>query len=175
MQVICNYYRLGLFQAGEEFELSYRRQNPELFSRPEDTAYEREHLSTKYYFENKLRRYHEYELVKAKFPDIAPKTVKGYLQIRTKQTVRFLEIQKRAEAAGIVIDLRENLHFCRKLQRTVTIIKEYDTSGNYAVLTKCTCSYYEDSRHSCRGEAFGLNCVYPLHQSFFNRVRALIG
>lgn len=53
LQVIRNFYRLGLFAEGDKFEAAYRRRYPKLFSAPEDSTHENEHLSTKAYFKRK--------------------------------------------------------------------------------------------------------------------------
>lgn len=58
LQVIRNYYRLGMFESGDEFENMYRSKFPSLFSAPEDDAHELEHISTKQYFKKKWIKKH---------------------------------------------------------------------------------------------------------------------
>ena len=53
LQVIRNYYRLGLYTAGDTFEAKYRASHRELFNRPEDEKAEEEHARTKAYFVRK--------------------------------------------------------------------------------------------------------------------------
>lgn len=56
LQVIRNYYRVGLFEDGDAFENAYRTNHPALFSKPEDVKHEDEHTSTKAYFKKKWEK-----------------------------------------------------------------------------------------------------------------------
>lgn len=58
LQVIRNFYRVGLFDAGDEYESTYRMIYPALFSAPEDESHEKDHLSTKKYFQQKWEKKH---------------------------------------------------------------------------------------------------------------------
>lgn len=53
LQVIRNFYRLGLFSEGDSFEKTFREEHPDLFSRPEDAEHETDHQRTKAYFKKK--------------------------------------------------------------------------------------------------------------------------
>lgn len=120
LQAIRNYYYVGLFERGDAFEAAFRAARPDLFSYPEDSAHEVEHLCTKFYYENKWRKYQEYDRIKELCPDLAPSTPKGYFQIRTRKTKRFLEIMRYA-APYMEFEL-EQYHFCRKYQAKITPI-----------------------------------------------------
>lgn len=124
LQVIRNYYRVGLFEAGDSFEATFRATYPSLFSGGEDSKYEFEHLSGKFYYENKYRKYHEYYKAKELCPDLVPPTPKGYFQIRTRKTKRFLEIVRRL-SSFMTFDL-DQYHYCRKYQVKTTPIIEYE-------------------------------------------------
>lgn len=168
LRVICNYYANGLFEEGDHFEANYRKSHKALFSDPLDDLQEAEHLSSKYYFEAKWRRYNEYTDVKALLPDMVPATVKGYLQIRTRQTKRFIEIKQAAENQGYVFHL-EPFHYCRKYGVCVTISQEYDHSGRYDVLKSIQCDRYLQGK--CKGkDEFGLCCGYPYRQGFWSKI-----
>jgi hypothetical protein len=58
LQVIRNYYRLGMFEPGDAFEEEYRLRFPSLFSNPADDTHETEHASTKQYFKKKWLKKH---------------------------------------------------------------------------------------------------------------------
>lgn len=128
LQVIRNFYRCGMFEEGDTFETAYRACNRDLFSdrlrepskflkllykhhllqeRTENKRMndEQEHIRTKEYFRRKWIKHNEYVQIKAKLPQIAPDTVRGYLQMRGRRTARFMRIKEEAEAVGIVIDL----------------------------------------------------------------------
>lgn len=168
LRVICNYYANGLFEEGDRFEAQYRASHKALFSDPLDDTQEAEHLSTKYYFEDKWRRHNEYAELKALLPDMMPATVKGYLQIRTRQTKRFLEIKQAAENKGYVFHL-EPFHYCRKHGLCVAINQEYDHSGRYDVLKSVQCERCLEGK--CKGkDEFGLCCVYPCRQRFWSKI-----
>lgn len=172
LRVICNYYANGLFEDGDRFEANYRSSHKVLFSDPLDDLQEAEHLSTKYYFEAKWRRYNEYREVKALLPEMVPATLKGYLQIRTRQTKRFLEIKQAAENQGYVFHL-EPFHYCWKYGVCVAISREYDHSGKYGVLKSIQCERYLQG--NCRGkDEFGLCCGYPGRQDFGSKIRLLL-
>lgn len=158
LQVIRNYYRLGLFEDGDLYESKYRNKNYELFSQLQDNTYEGEHIRTKIYFENKLRRYGEYNQLKIMYPDLVPKTVRGYLQIRTRRTKRFLEIKEKAESNGMTFNFSTNLHFCRKIQKFVEFQFEYETIRDTKKLKSCLCS---ECSSFCGGvNDYGLICCY---------------
>lgn len=160
LRVICNFYENGLFVEGDRFEAAYRALHKTLFSNPLDYLQEAEHLSTKYYFEDKWRKYQEYYHIKSLFPDIIPATVKGYLQIRTRQTKRFLQIKELAEKQGFIFHFEKNCHYCRKFKVLLPYIQEYDHTNKYSVLKKIQCIKYVQGQ--CTGiDEFGLSCVYP--------------
>lgn len=161
LRVICNYYCNGLFEAGDCFEAQYRVTHPHLFSNPLDVLQEAEHLSTKYYFEDKWRRYQEYDDMKALLPDLVPATVKGYLQIRTRQTPRFLEIKEAAEKQGYVFRFIKSCHYCRKHNAFIPYAQKYDHSHRYSTLKSVQCEWYAQGR--CNGiDEFGIPCVFPI-------------
>ena len=163
LRVICNYYCHGLFREGDRFEASFRASHQDLFSYAVDNHQEIEHRSTKYYFEDKWRRHEEYKNVKALLPDMVPETVRGYLQIRTRKTKRFLAIQEEAEKRGMVFDFDKDYHYCRKCQDNVQFSYEYDHSGSYSFPLKCECQRYANVDQSCNGvDEFGLPCFFPL-------------
>lgn len=160
LRVICNYYENGLFEAGDQFEAEYRQKHRDLFVNPLDDLQEAEHLSTKYYFEDKWRRYKEYAELKALLPDMMPVTVKGYLQIRTRQTKRFCEIKDAAEKRGYTFYSGPR-HYCRKCGIYVAFNQKYDRSGSYSVLKSIQCERYLQGQ--CNGkDELGLCCVYPI-------------
>lgn len=59
LQVIRNYYRVGLFDDGDIFECKYRKDHPLDFSKQEDEKQEAEHQSTKAYFRSKWEKKHK--------------------------------------------------------------------------------------------------------------------
>lgn len=161
LRVICNYYCNGLFKEGDRFEKLYRDSHANIFSWPYDAIYEAEHLNNKYYFEDKWYRYQEYKELKSLFPDRVPNTVRGYLQIRTRQTKSFLEIKEAAEKQGFVFYAKKNCHYCRKLNTYVHFSQKYDNSNRYPMLISIQCELYE--KGFCNGmDEFGLACVYPI-------------
>ncbi len=160
LQVIRNYYRVGLLEEGSIFELEYRHRHSALFSRPEDSEAEGEHLCTKYYFENQSRKFEEYTAVKALFPDLVPDTAKGYYQIRARKTKRFLQIQSQARALGVEIDCDSNIHYCETEQKKVHISTQYGApnSRGYRKLISCQCL---ECSEQCQGiSSYGLSCCY---------------
>ena len=160
LRVICNYYENGLFEAGDQFEAEYRQKHGDLFVNPLDDLQEAEHLSTKYYFEDKWRRYKEYAELKELLPDMMPVTVKGYLQIRTRQTKRFCEIKDAAEKRGYTF-YSGPCHYCRKYGIYVAFNQKYDHFGSYSVLKSIQCERYLQGQ--CNGkDELGLCCVYPI-------------
>lgn len=58
LQVIRNYYRVGLFADGDAFEATYRQEYPELFSCANFDRVELEHTRTKAYFKRKWEKKH---------------------------------------------------------------------------------------------------------------------
>lgn len=56
LQVIRNYYRVGLFDEGDKFEQEYRQAHPHDFSKEEDEKHEIEHHSTQAYFRRKWEK-----------------------------------------------------------------------------------------------------------------------
>ncbi len=100
LRTICNYYCVGLFDEGDAFEIKFRQNYPELFTDP-NAEYEIEHTKLKAYFKDKWYRYQEYYKLREMFPSIVPATPKGYFQIRTRQTKRYLEIKELAEKSNI--------------------------------------------------------------------------
>lgn len=160
LRVICNFYENGLFEEGDLFEIKYRTYHKEIFSYPFEKRQEADHLSTKYYFEDKWRRHNEYAELKSLLPDMLPSTVRGYLQIRTRQTVRFLEIKEAAEKQGYVFYSGPR-HYCRKHGVYVAFDQKYDHSGRYSVLESIQCERYLLGQ--CNGkDEFDLCCVYPI-------------
>lgn len=161
LTVIQNFYRVGLFPEGDCFEAQYRQHNQEAFCLSVDEIYEAECLSRKYYYEGKWRRYQEFYEVKALLPDIVPDTPRGYMQIRTRKTKRFLEIQASAEAKGYVFDTDIEKHQCRKHATRVAMSYVQEQKGNYQFITQCLCPIYTNG--NCNGkDEFGCPCVYPL-------------
>ena len=59
LQVIRNYYRMGLFAQGDQFEAEYRSQFSQDFSDTADEKHELEHESTKRYFKQKWEKKHK--------------------------------------------------------------------------------------------------------------------
>lgn len=160
LRVICTFYENGLFRDGDCFEARYRASHKNLFSSPFDDLHEAEHLSTKYYFEEKWRKYNEYDRIKTMLPDLVPDTVRGYLQIRTRQTKRFLQIKEEAERQGFVFYFEKKCHYCRKYDEYIPYFEEYDHTEKYSVLKSVLCDKYLKNR--CLGtDEFGLSCVFP--------------
>jgi len=62
LQVIRNFYRLGLFSEGDSFEKVFREEHPDLFNKPEDVSHEVEHQNTKAYFKKKWEKKNLYIL-----------------------------------------------------------------------------------------------------------------
>ena len=56
LQVIRNFYRLGQFSKGDQFEKFYRSTNRAVFSDPRDESHELEHERTKEYFRKKWEK-----------------------------------------------------------------------------------------------------------------------
>lgn len=103
LQVIRNFYRNGLFEEGDHFESEYRKSHRSLLRDPGANKAELEHQSTKAYFYKKWYRKQEYiELCKI-LPDAAPKTLRGFLQMRTRKTAHFMKLKALAEEQGLVI------------------------------------------------------------------------
>ena len=162
LQVLRNFYRVGLFIEGDMFESVFRKNNPKIFSNQAEFGSELEHIKTKIYFENKARKRCEYDKMKKMFPDIVPKTMKGYLQIRTRKTKLFLDIKEKAESTGHVFNFCDKLHFCRKIQKFVEFKFEYDSVHNRNVkeLISCSCS---ECSNICKGiNDYGLVCCYTM-------------
>ena len=160
LQVIRNYYRCNMFSEGGRFESEYRKRNQPLFDSVIDRVQEGMHLSTKYYYENKNRRYEEYEKVKKLCPDLAPATIKGYLQIRTRGTARFNKIRSICESEGMSFNLSDNVHYCKVKKMEVEISKEYDHSGRTPVIKACICSLYKLGMCKTGVDENGLSCIY---------------
>ena len=168
LQVIRNYYRLNMILEGESFEAQFRITHPKVFSNPADENAEGEHISTKYYFENRSRKYAEYEAVKQLCPTLVPNTVKGYLQIRTRKTKRFLTIQSECEKHGMVFDFSQNKHFCRKNGTFVEISNTYSHSGRTPHIKSCSCSFFKNGSCVAPYDSNGLSCIYPaVNNPFF--------
>ena len=161
LQVIRNYYRLNMVLEGETFEALFRMTYPKVFSNPLDVTAEGEHISTKYYFENRNRKYAEYEAVKQLCPTLVPNTIKGYLQIRTRKTKRFLTIQAECERHGLVFDFSQNKHFCRKNGVFVEISSTYNHSGRTPHIESCSCSLFKNGSCVVPYDNNGLSCIYP--------------
>ncbi|MCD8353154.1 MAG: hypothetical protein LUC47_02410 [Clostridiales bacterium] len=160
LQVIRNYYRVGLNEQGNIFEAKYRREHLMSFTYSGDDEAEGEHLCTKYYFENQNRKFEEYKALKTAFPDLVPDTPRGYYQIRTRKTKRFLQIQSQANDYGIEINCDKNVHFCEKEQKVVHILTQYSVPDSYGYrkLLSCRCL---DCSEWCQGvNSQGLACCY---------------
>lgn len=56
LQVIRAYYRVGLFDEGDDYERLFRRNYPDLFIGPGKEKVEAEHISTKAYFKQKWEK-----------------------------------------------------------------------------------------------------------------------
>ena len=82
LQVIRNYYRLGMNKEGNLIEVDFRNRNPEIFTCQHTQKQECDHLSTKYHFEHKFHRDQEYQLLCEMLPEQMPATAKGYAQIK---------------------------------------------------------------------------------------------
>ncbi|MBR0411072.1 MAG: hypothetical protein IJI25_08740 [Eubacterium sp.] len=160
LQVIRNYYRCNLIQEGSLFESCFRKSHHRMFNETVRPYDEGDHLATKYYFENRNRRYAEYEAVKNICPDLVPKTVKGYLQIRTRQTKRFKQIQEICENKGISFNFDDDLHFCSKFNSFVKISKLYEHKGRSPQITKCSCSFFENGICDNPVDEYGLSCIF---------------
>lgn len=160
LRVICNYYANGLFEEGDRFEAEYRASHKALFSNPLDDLQEAEHLSTKYYFEEKWYRYQEYAEMKKRFPDLVPPTATGYMRIRTQQSKRFLAIKEAAEKQGYSFNFEKSYHFCRRFRAFFAYSQEYDHSGRYGILKSIQCSKCVTGDCDGRDE-YGLKCGYP--------------
>lgn len=160
LQVIRNYYRCNMFAEGGRFEAEYRKRNQPLFDGVIDRVQEGMHLSTKYYYENKNRRSEEYEKVKKLCPDLAPATIKGYLQIRTRGTARFNKIRSICESEGMSFNLSDNMHYCEVKKTEVEISTKYDHSGRTPVMKACMCSLYKLGMCKTGVDENGLSCIY---------------
>lgn len=160
LQVIRNYYRCDMIFEGEAFEASFRQAHLNLFASAPSDADEGEHLATKYYFENHNRRRAEYEAVKRLCPDLVPKTVRGYLQIRTRRTERFQQIQEICEVQGLKFDFSKNRHYCQRYKTFVDISTNYDHSGRSPRITGCLCSFFEQGICDNPISVHGLPCIY---------------
>ena len=174
LQVICNFYRLNMFLEGETFEAQFRMTHPKVFSNPSDESAEGEHISTKYYFENRNRKYAEYEAVKQLCPTLVPSTVKGYLQIRTRKTKLFFAIQAECEKHGMVFDFSQNKHFCRKYGTFVEISNTYRHSGRTPRIESCSCSLFKNGSCVKPYDSNGLSCIYPRVNNLFFNIDELI-
>ena len=58
LQVIRNFYRVGLFAEGDAFEKEYRNSHPFLFKDLAIEEHEKEHTSTKAYWVRKYKKKH---------------------------------------------------------------------------------------------------------------------
>lgn len=156
LQVIRNFYRLGMFSEGDIFEANFRKENKDFFARVEDHEHELEHLRTKQYFENQVRKAEEYRQLQKICGDLLPKTQQGYYQIRTRKTKRFLQIFKIAQENGIELDIDRNTHYCKKYDAAVLRISEHTTENTPETYTCSICN-----KVGCDGfDYYGLPCVY---------------
>lgn len=161
LQVIHNYYRLGLFEVGDAFEAQYRSTHNAIFGFETDEIHEADCLRTKYYYESKWRRYQEYYKLKEMFPEIVPKTPRGYLQIRTRKTKRFFEIVSLAKSAGFIFDEHTDCHYCRKHNTNVLMLYQSELLGNYPITVSCSCPICTLGK--CDGyDEFNNPCIYPV-------------
>lgn len=168
LQAIRNYYRLGMLDLGNSFECEFRNRHPELFSNKLTVLKECEHLRTKYHFEDQNYKANEFKKLTELFPDLMPETLKGYLQIRSRRTKRFLTIQAAAKEKGIEIPLQKPYHYCKKKNCVVGIEYIYRSvprddntppAREYNELIACRCNHMDKD---CNGRnEFGLACVYP--------------
>lgn len=162
LQVIRNYYRLGLYDAGSKFEADFRIKRPDIFSNRMDYTDEGEHLVTKYHFEDQNHKKQEYDELKLLLPALVPDTFKGYLQIRSKKTKRFLTIQEEAEKTGFTFDFHTPFHYCLLQNMVVDIESEYmkaNPNDKYVILNRCCCKLASEGK--CEGkDSYHLNCNY---------------
>ena len=160
LQVIRNFFRIGMFAEGDRFESVYRHTNPSLFSNPFDESKEADHLSSKYYWERKWRHHNEHEELKALLPELVPPTYKGYSQIRSRNTKRFQQVVEIAKEKGYQFDHYLDFHFCRRFNKPVKMEYGRDFTGKSPRIVYCECPLHEAGDCDGRNE-FGLTCVYP--------------
>lgn len=160
LQVIRNYYRCNMFAEGGRFEAAYRKKYQSFFNDNTDREQEGKHLSSKYYYENKIRRYMEYERAKKICPDLTPPTVRGYLQIRSRETTRFKKIRSICESEGMVFNLSDNRHYCKLRNVEIEITTSYDHSGRVPIMKECMCSLYKSGKCKEGTDENGLSCIY---------------
>ena len=162
LQVIRNFYRLGMVADGSVYEARFRNANPAIFCNRMTVSDEGEHLTTKYYFEEKIRKYSEYNELLALVPELMPKTPKGYFQIRSRKTAKFQKIKQAAKGLGYVFENTDSKHRCDLVNGFVDISSVYvpnEKNPRYNVLSSCKCSLYEAGR--CKGiDIYGLKCNY---------------
>lgn len=168
LQVIRNYYRVGLIGEGSQFEVEFRLNHPAIFSNRIDYCDEGEHLVVKYHFEDQNHKKQEYAALKQMFRSDTPDTLKGYLQIRARRTKRFLMIQNNAQEQGYELDFHDPYHYCQLKNIVVDIKSEYEkekpsdkekSSYEYATLKACYCRLAAEGL--CNGTDFyGLKCSY---------------
>lgn len=161
LQVIRNYYRVGLFAEGDAVEAYFRRTSPDTFLNPYDERDEGTHLSTKYYYEDKWHRYEEFRKLKEKFPDLAPNTATVYSSNRTKQTKSYLKLRAAAEESGFVFEPFEPYHFCRRKACRVQFISKHDLlDQRHPVWEYIECEIH--ARKDCDGhDEYGNLCIFP--------------
>ena len=170
LQVIRNYYRLGMTEEGNAYEAGFRRTYSPIFMDRFDKDDEGAHLTTKYYFEEKNRKADEYAALQEIVPELLPDTLKGYLQIRTRGTAKFGKIREKAEAQGFVFKMDESLHYCEKYDRDVIMEIIYEDDPRYVLqadpkkkpvkrLKSVKCK--QCKKLVCNGEnSFGLSCEF---------------
>lgn len=176
LQAIRNYYRLSMVKEGNLAELDFRKKHPEIFGISLDEGQECEHLRTKYNFEHKAHRDQEFRDMKEMFPEEVPDTIRGYSQIKSRKTKRFLAIEQAARERGYHMSFSKPYHFCEKLGEEVGI-KYLRCKKSYTVnpssgdpdaaevvervdLVACLCDRY--LARECDGfNSYGLACVYP--------------
>ena len=161
LQVIRNYYRVGLFKEGDAVEAYFRRISPITFLNPYDARDEGEHLRTKYYYEDKWHRYEEYRKLKTIFPQLVPKSATIYSSNRTKQTKGYLKLRATAEAEGFVFEPLNPYHYCRRKHSRVEFISKFDLlNTRHPMIEYLDCTVHADGKCNGRDE-FGNFCIYP--------------
>ena len=160
LQVIRNLYRIGKYKEGSVLESTLRKEYPKLLAYDNQPWCEGEHLVTKNYFEEKNRRYQEYAQLKKLFPNEVPKTVKGYLQIQSKNTQRYQELKRKALSMGLSLHGKEHLHWCDFNNNYIEyLLKYYNKDQRSSELLYCLCSDYSPGK--CTGmDQNGLLCNY---------------
>ena len=161
LQVIRNFYRVGLFEEGDAVEAYFRHITPATFLNPYDERDEGDHLRTKYYFEDKWHRYEEYRKLKELFPSLVPNTATGYSSNRTKQTKSFQKLRSIAEGSGFVFEPLEPYHYCRRIHSRVEFICKYDLlDTRHPMIEYLDCKIHAQLK--CDGhDEYGNRCIYP--------------